>query len=202
MSASTRLEKSLVAIVWGMGLSMLLLGCMLCIPRAFAAREPLMRIAWALVPTVGMASTVVCTVITMRRGTWRGGAVFERRWFGRYYIEMFVATAIYIALAMICVPVALLVKTTAARVLLALAPTVGILAMALAIVRWIRSADEFQRQRLTQAVAFAAVATAVWTMSYGFLETIGFPRLSMFWVWPIMAAMWGAWSLIHRLLKR
>jgi hypothetical protein len=202
MSASTRLEKSLEATVWGIGLPMLVLGCMLCIPRVFAAKEPLTRIAWALVPTVGMAITVVCTAIIMRRGAWRGGAVFERRWVGRYYIEIFAGTVIYIALAVICVPVAFLVKTTTARVLLALAPTVGILAMALAVVRWIRSADEFQRQRLTQAVAFAAAVTAVWTMSYGFLETIGFPRLSMFWVWPIMAAMWGVWSLVHRLLKR
>ena len=40
--------------------------------------------------------------------------------------------------------------------------------------------------------------TAVLTFSYGFLEGLGYPRLSMFSVWPIMAVLWIVGLLLAR----
>lgn len=36
----------------------------------------------------------------------------------------------------------------------------------------------------------------------GFLETAGFPRLSMFWVWGVMGALWGAHTCLRGLFTR
>ena len=41
-----------------------------------------------------------------------------------------------------------------------------------------------------EALALAFVGTALLTFTYGFLETTGFPKLSMFFVWPLMGAFW------------
>ena len=40
------------------------------------------------------------------------------------------------------------------------------------------------------AGALQAFGTALLTFTYGFLETTGFPKLSMFFVWPLMGAFW------------
>ncbi len=40
-------------------------------------------------------------------------------------------------------------------------------------------------------VAIAAVITAGWTFTYGFLEGVGYPRLSMFSVWEVMGTIMG-----------
>ncbi|TBU72195.1 hypothetical protein DNK10_21850 [Pseudomonas daroniae] len=41
------------------------------------------------------------------------------------------------------------------------------------------------------ALAITFVGTALLTFSYGFLEVAGFPRLSMFFVWPVLASLWA-----------
>ncbi|WP_228145988.1 hypothetical protein [Acinetobacter sp. ANC 4558] len=57
--------------------------------------------------------------------------------------------------------------------------------------RLITRLDELQRQIQLYALAFAFTATAFASFSYGFLENIGFPQLSMFVIWPVMATLWG-----------
>ncbi len=56
-----------------------------------------------------------------------------------------------------------------------------------------RNQDELQRRVQSEGILFSFVATAVVTFSYGFLELYaGFPKLSMWFVWPTMAVLWGA----------
>ena len=50
--------------------------------------------------------------------------------------------------------------------------------------------DELQRRIQFEAIAFAFAGTALLTFSYGFVENVGFPHLSWFFVWPIMAILW------------
>ena len=47
-----------------------------------------------------------------------------------------------------------------------------------------------QRKLQLEALAMAFAGTALITFGYGFLEGAGLPKLSMFVVWPIMAALW------------
>jgi hypothetical protein len=57
--------------------------------------------------------------------------------------------------------------------------------------------DEFQRLRALESIAVAAAVTAGLTFTYGFLEGLGFPRLSMFWVWGITGITWGLHSCLR-----
>jgi hypothetical protein len=55
----------------------------------------------------------------------------------------------------------------------------------------VRRLDEFLRLRSLEGLAIAAAVTAALSFSYGFLEGAGFPKLSMFWVWPVMCVVWA-----------
>ena len=67
------------------------------------------------------------------------------------------------------------------------------------IIRTIRHLDEMQRKLQFEALAFAFAGTALLTFGYGFLEGAGLPMLSMFVVWPLMAALWVIGTVIGRL---
>lgn len=85
------------------------------------------------------------------------------------------------------------------RILIALLPMLPAIAACAVSVLCIRSMDEMQRKLQFEALALAFVGTAFITFSYGFLEGIGFPRLSMFVVWPIMGTLWFIGVMIGRL---
>ena len=73
---------------------------------------------------------------------------------------------------------------------IALTPMLACVAAAWVILREIRRMDELQRRIQFEALGFAFAVTALATFSYGFLEGLGWPRLSMFDVWPLMAGLW------------
>lgn len=76
------------------------------------------------------------------------------------------------------------------RVPLALAPMAPVVFALLAFVRYFGRMDELQRRVQLEALAFAFGGTALITFGYGFLQVVGFPQVSWFFVWPIMAALW------------
>lgn len=88
------------------------------------------------------------------------------------------------------------------RTALLLSPMLAFLLATRAIVRVIRDTDEFLRKTTLEHLAIAAAGTAGITFTYGFLEVAGFPRLSMFMVWPVMGALWVTASLVHWLRHR
>jgi hypothetical protein len=71
-----------------------------------------------------------------------------------------------------------------------------------AIARHVARIDEYQRLRLLEGVALAAAVTGAVTFSYGFLETAGFPKLSMFSVWVVMGAGRGPVNIVRGLAAR
>ena len=79
----------------------------------------------------------------------------------------------------------------ASSIAIALIPVVVMCLMALAVVRQLRRLDELAQRIQLEALGLAFVASALITFSYGFLETQGFPRLSMFYVWPLMGSLWA-----------
>ena len=88
------------------------------------------------------------------------------------------------------------------RVVISLAPMIPAIFLCLSIVGVIRKLDEMQRQLQLEALALAFAGTALITFSYGFLENVGFPKLSAFAVWPLMAALWLIGVLLGRLRYR
>lgn len=86
----------------------------------------------------------------------------------------------------------------AVRTLVLLSPMIGFGLALWAIARHVGRIDEYVRMRLLENVALAAGITAGLTFSYGFLETAGYPRLSMFTVWCVLC---GATILVQLLRK-
>jgi len=71
-----------------------------------------------------------------------------------------------------------------------------------AIARHFGRMDEFVRLRSLEGLAIAAAVTAGLTFTYGFLETAGFPKVSMFWVWGIMGSVWALYSSLRCVFSR
>lgn len=84
------------------------------------------------------------------------------------------------------------------RDLVALSPMLPAVAMAWVVLRELRRMDELQRRIQLEALGFSFAGTAILTFSYGFLEGLGYPRLSMFAVWPILAGLWVVGLVLAR----
>ena len=84
------------------------------------------------------------------------------------------------------------------RDLVALSPMLPAAATAWVILRELRRMDELQRRIQLEALGFSFAGTAILTFSYGFLEGLGYPRLSMFTVWPVLAVLWVVGLVLAR----
>jgi hypothetical protein len=107
-----------------------------------------------------------------------------------YFREFFTAIAAYILTLFISIN---LINTNNAawwRYIIALLPMIPAVFVLRAVIRQLARMDELQRNIQLEALAFAFGATAILTFSYGFLERVGLPELSMFFVWPVMAVLW------------
>lgn len=87
---------------------------------------------------------------------------------------------------------------TVGNTALALLPMVGAAYVVVTVIATLHRLDEMQRKIQFDAFALAFLGTAVLTFGYGFLEGVGLPRLSMFVVWPIMAALWLIGTFVGR----
>lgn len=78
------------------------------------------------------------------------------------------------------------------RFLVAVLPMLPLIYVARASVRRLNRLDELQKQIQFTALAITVLATALLTLTYGFLENVGMPHVNVLWVWPLMGAIWGA----------
>jgi hypothetical protein len=109
----------------------------------------------------------------------------------RYFKELTTTFAVYAL--MLVGSIELLTHAPIAapwRDLIALSPMLACAAMTWVILRELRRMDELQRRIQLEALGFAFAGTALLTFSYGFLEGLGYPKLTMFTVWPAMAGLW------------
>ncbi len=111
----------------------------------------------------------------------------------RYKREMTAALMLYVVLLLCSIKFARPMPDGLVRTVLLASPMLGFLCAIWAIARHVSGIDEYQRKFVLETWAIAAALTAAATFSYGFLETAGFPRISMFAVWGIMC---GAWALV------
>lgn len=122
----------------------------------------------------------------------------EKRVARAYRVELWIAVAVYVVLLFGSIAIARPMADGALRTVLLVLPMLGFALMIRAIVRHVARIDEYQRLRMLESLGIAFAITGALTFSYGFLETAGFPRLSMFSVWVVMGASWGAVNLVRK----
>ena len=120
----------------------------------------------------------------------------------RYALELSGAMAVYALLLFGVASFIGQVSSRGLKILVALLPMIGVALAMTAIARHLRTSDEYVRKVSLESLAIAAGATAGCTLTWGFLEGVGFPRLSMFVVWPVMAFAWVVAAIACRVKGR
>ena len=113
-----------------------------------------------------------------------------------FLVQFAVAMIAYVAAVIISSVLLASLPPGSLRTLSALIPIAPMIVVAITVIRQVRQLDELARAVHLEALAIAFVGTALITFSYGFLETAGFPRLSMFFVWPLLASLWALGTCI------
>lgn len=126
----------------------------------------------------------------------------EKRAAKIYMRELIASIALYTVILMAAIHFGRPMEPGVLRTAVLLTPMIGFAAALWAIVRQIRRADEYIRMRLLENVALGAAITAGLTFTYGFLETAGYPKLSMFTVWCVLCLSVAAVQLIRKVLDR
>lgn len=114
-----------------------------------------------------------------------------------YRRELFGALAVYTAILFLAMYVGRRMDEGLARTLVLVSPMIGFMLAGWAIARHLRRIDEYMRMLVLEGLAIAAGVTAGLSFTYGFLEGAGYPKLSMFSVWPVMGAVWGVVCMVR-----
>jgi hypothetical protein len=126
----------------------------------------------------------------------------EKRIAKIYFRELFAALVLYTLILMLAIRFGRPMAPGVLRTAVLLSPMIGFGAGIWAIVRQVQRADEYIRMRLLENVSLAAAITAGLTFSYGFLETAGYPKLSMFTVWCVLCLSVAVVQLVRKLVDR
>ena len=126
----------------------------------------------------------------------------EKRVTKAYHRELFGASALYTVLLMAAIRYGRPMDDGMLRTLVLVSPMIGFGVMIWAIARHLARVDEFIRKQLMENVALAAAITAGLTFTYGFLETAGYPKLSMFTVWCVLCGTFGVVQIVRKLASK
>ena len=126
----------------------------------------------------------------------------EKRITKMYLRELLAALVLYAILLTSAISFGRPMTPGLLRTAILLSPMIGFGAGIWAIARQIGRADEYIRMRLLENVSLAAAITAGLSFSYGFLETAGFAKISMFSVWIALCLSFGSVQLARALLGR
>lgn len=88
------------------------------------------------------------------------------------------------------------------RTALALLPMLPALGMLWAIVRHFQRMDEYLRIWSLENLAIAGAMTWVFSLTYGFMEGVGYPLLSMWVVWSIFMGGYGLVACTRKFLGK
>ena len=120
----------------------------------------------------------------------------------RYKTELGLSMVLYMLALFGSIYLAKPMESGTPKTLLLLLPAIPMALAIWAIARHFRRMDEFLRLRALEGLAVAAAITAGLSVTYGFLESAGFPKVSMFWVWGVMGLVWGAHACLRCLISR
>ena len=126
----------------------------------------------------------------------------EREANRQYRLELFSAMLAYMLVLVASLYFAKRMEEGTARTLLLVSPVIPLLLAVWAIARHFGRMDEFMRLRSLEGLAVAAAVTAALSFTYGLLESAGFPKVSMFWVWGVMGIVWGLHTCLRCLISR
>ena len=118
----------------------------------------------------------------------------SKRWL--YFREMAGALVLYAIVLVLALTIGRRIPPGPLQTAVYISPMLPFLLAVWAVVRQIRRSDEFMRKTVVEHVAITAAVTAGWTFTYGFLENAGYPKLSMFTVWPAMGAVWAVLAIV------
>jgi len=125
-----------------------------------------------------------------------------RKIFIRYFLEMSGGFFFYALVLVLVHRFGFPMHKGIVRTLVLVSPMGPVLLVVWAIARQIQRVDEYGRKLVLETIAIAFGITAGWTLTYGFLENAGFPKLSMFTVWPAMGAAWIVAAFIRLITDR
>lgn len=128
--------------------------------------------------------------------------MLEREANRKYRLELGAAMLAYMAVLFGSIHLGKPMEPGVTRTLLLMSPAIPLMLAIWAIARHFGRMDEFMRLRSLESFAIAGAVTAGVSFTYGFLEGAGFPKLSMFWVWPVMGAVWGLHSCLRTVVNR
>lgn len=105
---------------------------------------------------------------------------------------------IYVVVLFASISVVRAHPTAGWRYAVALLPMLPVIPIPWFAIVFLREMDELERRIQLEALAFAFVATALTTLAYGFLQTVGLPDVNWVFVWPVLGTFWGLGRLIAR----
>ena len=126
----------------------------------------------------------------------------EQQMAWRYLAELFGTLTVYAVLLVSAIRFGRPMAPGTLRLLVLLSPMIGFGLMIWVLVRHFSRVDEYIRRLFLENTAIAAAVTAAGTFTYGFMETAGYPRLSMFSVWMLMGSAWAATAILRKLFDR
>jgi hypothetical protein len=128
--------------------------------------------------------------------------MYEKRVARAYRRELFGSITVYIVLLLASIRFGRPMAEGVLRTIVLTSPMIGFGLMIWAVTRQFGRVDEYARQLLLETLAMAAAITGALTFTYGFLETAGYPRLSMFIVWAVLGTSWGVVACVRKLIDR
>lgn len=115
----------------------------------------------------------------------------------RYVIEFTLAVAAYLVV-LFATRLAFRNLTGPWEPVVALLPVVPVIAVFVAVLRWLRATDELNRRIIVDSLAIAGGITALLAATYGFAESDFLPRPSAWWTWCVFMFTWAICATILR----
>ncbi|ENX32493.1 hypothetical protein F889_03475 [Acinetobacter colistiniresistens] len=109
----------------------------------------------------------------------------------RNLLQLLIAIAIYMVVLIGSLKSLNFIDIQWLKIIVSLMPMLPALVIAWVIIQQFKRFDELQQKIQLQALGMSFIGTSLITFSYGFLENVGFPKLTMFVIWPMMAVLWS-----------
>lgn len=126
----------------------------------------------------------------------------EKRIARAYFIELMTSIVVYTILLVAAIRYGRPMEEGVLRTAILISPMIGFGMMIRTVVRHVARIDEYQRMRMLENLSIATAITGAVTFTYGFMETAGFPKLSMFYVWIVMGLSVAAVNLARKVADR
>lgn len=119
-----------------------------------------------------------------------------------YTVQVTGLMAVYCVLLLLSVWLLGKFSDTPWRIPLAILPAIPLLFVVWAVIRFVRTVDEFQKSIHLEAMAFSFLSTVVITLTYGFLENAGLPHFPLVGVPVLMCCLWGVGAALSTVKYR